>query len=243
MLAYANNGDLDNLAALFGVERLPSELDDAFRIRTQLAFEGISVAGPVNAYRFHALTGTRTYQVDDDVFTESVKDALVFSPTPGTVQVFILNDAGETDPVYAWQWGEAEDDFALRITGLKNDDKLPSDELIAVVDAILNQETVRPLNDIVDVQKAVIVNYDLEVTMDVESGPDLSVVMGNILTSLNTFFKSQHTLGKPISDSALMAAIHLVGVVDVELSSPSDDVVINPGQVAYVQNITITVNK
>ena len=47
MLAYATKGDLDNLAAFFGVERLEDETDERLRKRTQLALEGFSTAGPV----------------------------------------------------------------------------------------------------------------------------------------------------------------------------------------------------
>lgn len=68
MLAYATGADLDNIAAMFSVERLTitpadtvsmpavaavMESDADFRIRAQQAFEGLSVAGPVGAYEYH----------------------------------------------------------------------------------------------------------------------------------------------------------------------------------------------
>ena len=46
MLAYAVGEDLDQFAANNGVERLPGELDGRLRIRAQMAFEGLTVAGP-----------------------------------------------------------------------------------------------------------------------------------------------------------------------------------------------------
>lgn len=79
LLAHATGTDLDSLAAFFGVERLPGEHDSALRLRIQLSLHSLSVAGPVNAYRYHALS------VHPDVL-----DASVSSPEPGTVRVTVL---------------------------------------------------------------------------------------------------------------------------------------------------------
>lgn len=98
MLAYATKTDLDNLGANFQVSRLlltpadPSavppveaayEDDDRFRERIQLAPEGITTAGPVDSYRFHALSASAL-----------VADVGIDRPIPGTVRVTVLS----TDP-------------------------------------------------------------------------------------------------------------------------------------------------
>ena len=98
MLAYATGADLEQLAALFGVTRklldagdpdavppVPAtyETDSALRYRTQLALEGLSTAGPVGAYQYHALS------------VAGVKDVGVQGPPdtdPGDVLVTILAD-------------------------------------------------------------------------------------------------------------------------------------------------------
>lgn len=69
MVAYANDGDLDQLGANNGVTRLTRvladdttipptpavmESNDDFRLRVASAFEGLSVAGPTGAYEYHA---------------------------------------------------------------------------------------------------------------------------------------------------------------------------------------------
>ena len=100
MLAYATGSDLENLAALFGVTRktlsagnpnalppiLPTyETDTALRYRTQLALEGLSTAGPIGAYQFHALS------------VDGVKDVGIQGPPdtdPGDVLVTILSATG-----------------------------------------------------------------------------------------------------------------------------------------------------
>lgn len=95
MLAFAVGSDLDHLAANLDTARLtvtpaaPSaipptaavmETNDNLRARAQLAFEGLSTAGPEGAYRYHALSAdARVLDVD------------VSSPDPGTVVVTILS--------------------------------------------------------------------------------------------------------------------------------------------------------
>lgn len=66
MLATATGADLDNFAADFGMERLVVGYDDdgnpileddaTFRQRRNLAPDGYAVAGPEDAYRYHAMT-------------------------------------------------------------------------------------------------------------------------------------------------------------------------------------------
>ena len=100
MLAYAGGTDLDHLAALFGVQRIvlveaePEqgiaavlESDDDLRRRVQLAFEGMSTAGPAGAYIFHALGA------DPDV-----ADCAAVSPSPGVVDVYVLARSGNGTP-------------------------------------------------------------------------------------------------------------------------------------------------
>ena len=101
MLAYAGGADLEQIGALFGVTRktlvaanpnaVPPvaavmESDTDLRFRVQIALEGISTAGPVGAYVFHALK------------LASVKDVAVESPTPGAVLVTILSIANNGVP-------------------------------------------------------------------------------------------------------------------------------------------------
>lgn len=102
MLAYATGSDLDVIAANFNVRRLvvqeaqPNanppipeilESDTDLRLRTQLAFEGLSVAGPRSAYVFHALSSHA-----------EVADVSVVSPSPAQVTVTVLSRIGDGTP-------------------------------------------------------------------------------------------------------------------------------------------------
>jgi phage-related baseplate assembly protein len=84
MLAYAIGSDLDNLAAFYGVERLVDETDDRLKERTQLALEGLSTAGPIGSYIFHALSASA-----------EVKSVSATSPNPGEVLVTILSNIND----------------------------------------------------------------------------------------------------------------------------------------------------
>lgn len=80
MLAFSGGADLEHLLALLGTERRAGESDEEFRQRGQLAPFALSTAGPVNAYRYHALSASA-----------DVLDARADQPAPGMVRVTILS--------------------------------------------------------------------------------------------------------------------------------------------------------
>ena len=214
MPAYAVGGDLDNIAALFGIARLTvTPADDAlgisavmegdtdFRRRMVLAPEGYSVAGPEGAYIFHALSA------DADVL-----DASATSPAPGEVLVSVLSRTGN---------GAA-----------------PA-SLIDTVAAYVSDETRRPLTDFVTVQSAEIVEYAVEATLTTFSGPDGGVVLAAAQASLDAYIAASHRIGRDITRSALFAALHVEGVQNVELASPAADIVISRTQAPHCTGIAV----
>ena len=99
LLAFARDSDLDHLAANYNVQRLlvvaadpgavppieaQYESDDSLVERTLFAFEGLSIAGPRDAYVFHAMSADGR-----------VADARVGSPNPAIVEVSILSRIGD----------------------------------------------------------------------------------------------------------------------------------------------------
>lgn len=98
MVAFARGADLDQLAANNNVKRLiltpgndnaipPEppiyESDSDLRVRIPAAFEGLSVAGPMGSYAYHARSADG-----------QVADASVISPQPAEVTVSILAREG-----------------------------------------------------------------------------------------------------------------------------------------------------
>ena len=104
MLSLATDNDLDNLAANFNVKRLviqeanPNanppiprvmESNDSLRERSQMAWEGLSTAGPRNSYIIHARAADGR-----------VADATAESPSPAVVVITVqaLLGDGSADP-------------------------------------------------------------------------------------------------------------------------------------------------
>lgn len=98
LLPFAKGADLEQIGARFNVERLvivpanPSavppvaavmEEDDSLRERIQMAMEGLSTAGPRNAYIFHARSADGR-----------VADATAISPAPAEVVVTVQSVLG-----------------------------------------------------------------------------------------------------------------------------------------------------
>lgn len=95
MLSHSTGDDLDNIAANLDTERLTitaatdttdavMESDEALRLRTQAAFEGMSVAGPSAAYEYFARSASG-----------QVADARATSPSPAEVVVAVLSTEGD----------------------------------------------------------------------------------------------------------------------------------------------------
>lgn len=216
MLAFSGGSDLDQLAANFGVQRLiidagdvsavppiPATLerDADLRQRAQQAFEGLSVAGPREAYRFHALSADGR-----------VADVSAESPSPATVVVTLLSREG---------------------------DGTASEELIDIVAAALNDETVRPVGDRVTVQPAEIVGYTIAAVLYLYPSPESEPILAAADARLASYVEEQRRLGRDIRRSALFAALHVEGVQRVELTEPAADVVLASDQAAHCTGYTI----
>lgn len=217
MLAYAEKNDLDNLGALFNVDRLqispgdtaavppvpPSfEKDPDFRRRILLSLQGLSTAGPEGAYRYHALSADG-----------GVLDASATSPTPGDVVVTVLAREGD---------GTADQ------------------PLLDAVEAAVNAEEVRPLTDHVTVQPAEILPYTIDATIYFQPGPDSQVVMEEAEKVAEAYATGQHRLGRDVTLSGIYAALHRSGVQRVELASPTSTIVVNDQQASHCTAIALT---
>jgi len=162
---------------------------------------------------------TQAYEYYARTSSGQVKDASATSPVPGTSLITILSRDGNGTP---------------------------SPELLAVVDAYLSDETIRPQCEEVIVAAADIIEYSLNVTLYVFTGPDSSMVEENANNALLAYTSSAHKLGFNVSHSALDKAAHQSGVqhVDVEVVGAveiDDQVVVTKLQAAYCTNIDITV--
>lgn len=218
MLAFAQDADLEQIAARFNVQRLTivpanpnavppvvavMESDDALRERTQMAMEGLSTAGPRNAYIFHARSADGR-----------VADATADSPTPAQAVVTVQSALGN---------GTA------------------TQELLDIVAAYLSEEDRRPVADRLTVQSAQVLNYTVTAVLHLTTvGPEAEPIRVAAEARLAALVSKRRRLGMEVNRSALDAALHIEGVKRVELTGWVD-VVATLQQAPYCTGYSVTV--
>ena len=217
MMAYATGSDLDHIAAMFGVSRFlitPANPDAV--PPTEAVYE---TDDDLRRRTQLALEGFSTggpsgaYIFHALSADADVLDASAISPVPGDVLVTVLSRTG---------------------------DGTASPELLAAVDAALNDEDVRPLCDAVSVQSADIVEYQIEAALLFDAGPGPATVIAAAQAAAEAYASAQHRLGKDITISGIHAALHQPGVARVDLSSPAANIAISDEQAGYCTEIDLT---
>lgn len=218
MLPYARGTDLDNLAAFYGLPRqvVQEAVPDA-RPPTPLIMEEDS------RFRLRVALSLETATTAGPVGSyishslnadPRVKDVSVDSPNPGEVVVTILSTEG---------MGES------------------SQELLDIVKAALSDEFVRPLTDLVIVQTAQIITYEIEAIIHVFDGPDSEVVKNTAIANTQKYVSEQHRIERNVALSGIYAAMHIPGVKRVELLQPATQVIAGSESAAWNTSINITV--
>ncbi len=245
MLAYATDADLENLAALFGLERqmidpgdaeavppVPPtyESDDSLRAKVLLAPEGFTTAGSIGAYKYHALTAGRqlTETVVESRTATEVIIRKVIAPS-GIVEA--VKDASVISPAP----GEVEVGV-LSYTG----NGTPSPELLAAVVNALSADSARPLTDLVTVVGASITTYAVAATLYFLPGVDRALVLDQANAKLQQYVDDAHRLGRRMAVGGIQAACFQPGVVRVVVSSPAADITPGVHGAAWCSGITLT---
>jgi len=216
MLAYAARTDLDQIGANFNVERLVVDEGDPDAVppvpptyETDTAFR----ARIQLALEGITTAGSEGSYVFHGLSADGdVRDIQAISPEPGDVEVYVLAHSG---------------------------DGTASTELVNTVTAALNAQDVRPLTDNVTVQTAMIVEYSVDATLEIENGPDPDVVLAAAEEAVTTYVEQIRRIGYTIPLSGLFAALHQPGVRKVTLASPSADVEIEDGEAGYCASIAV----
>lgn len=248
MLAYATGTDLDHIAALFGVTRLVLDAGDAdkgiaatyetdtvFRRRVTLAPESYSVAGPEGAYIYHALAAS-----------SDVLDASAESPDPADIKALVLsvlaaqNASADLVAAMTTALNGAVWPGQVNVSILTRSGDAASAALCQTVQDYLSADTRRPLTDYVQVQSAEIVPYQISATIRTFSGPDSSVVMAAAETKIATYIADAMRLGRDVTLSGIYAALHVDGVQNVVLTSPTADIVCARNQAPHCTAVTLT---
>lgn len=248
MPAFAVGPDLDNVAAIVGVERFildpgnpaqniaPTyETDDSLRRRMVLAPEGFSVAGPTGAYIFHALSASA-----------DVADAGADSPAPDDIRQIVMNvlAANGAAPALITAMTDALDaatwpgDVTVTVLSRQGDGTAPA-ALLDTVSAAITADDVRPLTDHVTVVSAEIVPFAIEANITFLSGPDRAVVMTAAQARLDAHLAATLLLGRDVTRAGIIAALHPEGVQNIDLVSPVADIVLTRQQAGYCTSVTL----
>lgn len=241
---FARKSNLDHVVAFQSLERQtispgdPSafppvpevkESDDQLLLRYWLAPHG-PAAGSKLSYRYHCMTlGQRpkisvhkpdstqvvvTYTLPESSTAANVKDASAERTSPGQVTLSILSSDG---------------------------DGAPSVGLLDEVREYFRRDDVRPETDLVIVQGATLLPYKMEVTCQVQKGPDTRVFKTAVEKELQAYAISQHGLGQKIERSYMIFLLHKAGVSSPVIVHPVADVVALSTQAPYCTDVKVTV--
>ncbi|MCF6221636.1 MAG: baseplate J/gp47 family protein [Robiginitomaculum sp.] len=153
------------------------------------------------------------YEFHAQSVSGKILDIYVDTPTPGVVHVYVMEDIAAA-PISA--------------------------QLILDVGAALNQDEIRPLTDQVTVLPAEIVNYDVTAALTLGAGQDAISILASAEASLTAYVQNRRKFGQNISRSGLLAALHVGGVENVDLTAPSNGVALTQTQVALAGTLTVT---
>ena len=195
LLAYAIDGDLDQLAGNVRLKRLviqeenlntipPTprvmESNDALRERVQLVYEGLTTAGPRNSYILHARNASAL-----------VADATAESPAPAEVVVTVLHLQGN---------GVAEQ------------------TLLDTVMKYLSDDDIRPVGDRLTVQSAEVIEYRIDAVLHMAgTGSENEAILAAAEQRLASWVNPRRRLGVEVPRSAIDAQLHISGVGRVDL--------------------------
>lgn len=215
MVASATGANLDQLAVLVGVARLTIDAGDptqgvAPTLESDAALRQRIVLAPES---FSVAGPELAYVYHAKSADGAVRDASATSPAPGQVLVSVL---------------------------ARNGDGTAPADLLAKVEAVVGSDSVRPLGDLVTVASAEIRRFAITARLVTFSGPDIGVVLATARRSLDAYLADSRRLGRDITLSGLYAALHVSGVMRVEILAPIGDVVCDATQAAFCTGITLS---
>ncbi|WP_353285056.1 baseplate J/gp47 family protein [Wolbachia endosymbiont (group A) of Beris morrisii] len=188
LLKFASGEELDNLAEFYGVEREREngEKDERFRKRIKAKIIGWSTGGSKEHYRFQALSAD-----------SRVKDALVESKVPGSVEISILSTKLSTNGI-------------------------ASEELLDIVRKRVTRDDIRVLTDTITVVGCNIIEINIHSRISIKRPDIVETVKKRFIEK----FESTKRLGWKVTRSWIIANLFMEGVENVELIEPREDVVV-----------------
>ncbi|WP_353273472.1 baseplate J/gp47 family protein [Wolbachia endosymbiont (group A) of Agelastica alni] len=202
LLKFARGEELDNLAEFYGVEREKEEDDERFRKRIKAKIVGSSTGGSKEHYRFQALSADRR-----------VKDALVESKVPGSVEISILSTELSTNGI-------------------------ASEELLDIVRKRVTRDDIRVLTDTITVVGCNIIEIDIHSKISIKRPDIIETVKKRFIEK----FETTKRLGWSVTRAWIIANLFIEGVENVKLIEPREDVVVLGNECAFLKSLNIELN-
>jgi phage-related baseplate assembly protein len=222
----------DQIAA--GAVVATSETDAAYRERIWLSPNILSLSGPgqgtYESYKFWAMSAP---QLPGQPL---LRDAACFT-TPGTGYVFIPIMSDVFAPV------SSLDPVTQNIyTTIFNSNPIPNSQQISSVYQYITapDQARKGLTDIVSVMVPKVINTTINGKVWLFPGVDKASTMLATMQSVNQLVASLRWLGADLTMMSLNSALAVSGVYDVELSSPTGDLVTDNSGCINVISSTLT---
>jgi len=172
--------------------------------------------------------------------TQMALEAITTAGSRGSYEYHALSTSNLVKDVDSYSPGQG----AVVVTVLStNNEGIADSALISQVTIALNEENVRPISDKrLIVQKANIIEYEIEATIKVGSGADYSLVLNASIEKINQYINDNFLLNRPHSLSGIYDALHEPEVRIVNLISPIEDILPANFQVARCTNINVSIS-
>ncbi|WP_342221622.1 baseplate assembly protein [Candidatus Fukatsuia endosymbiont of Tuberolachnus salignus] len=218
LLAYAKDADLDQIGANYQVKRLILQAANPDVILPlALITENDTDFRLRIQQAFEGLSvagSTGAYEFHALSADGRVADASAISPSPACVTLTVLS---------------------------RENNGVASAELLAHVNAALNDENIRPVADRLTVQSATIIDYRIDATLTLYPKPEAEPIRMAAENRLTAYISTQRRLGRDIRLSAIYGALHVKGVQRVELAAPLRDVILDKTQAAWCTGYSLKI--
>lgn len=193
----------------------------------------------VTYYNASRLTLSNGEQERDDAYRRRLLLAFDGYSTAGSRQAYIFHSLSASGDVLDADVTSVNAGVVTVTVLSRNANGAAPSDLVATVNAALSDETVRPLNDQVEVQAADIAEYEIRATLTVRNGPAKSVVVDAAREAAAQYAADRQRLGLPIVRDAVLAALWVESVELVELHSPTGDIPRASHQAGYCRLIEV----
>lgn len=228
LVAYAVSGSLDHIAATqHFLPRMEDEEDDRFRARIQLEAEN-KAGGRLAGYKAEAMHAS----IEISNVGAWVDRTNIMEPI---VRVALMD--GSVGP---WVFDGAAPENTTRLKRADGTGSgVPSVDLVAAVQAHLDQEHIKQATDIVAAQAIAPIVSEIAYTIYHRKGADASVLRAASAKSVAAMVDERHVPHRDLPWTAIVAGAAVGGVDKVVMDVPLVDITAGNGQVVFVFLITV----